>query len=501
MSESKALEGLEVIPVKRQCTQQGCSKRPNYGAFGSNEAERCKEHALADHVDVMNKRCTYSNCDRQPSYGTRGSGRAERCKEHAPSDYIDVKNRRCSESGCEKQPSYGYRESKRAKWCKKHAPTGCIDITTKRCSYLNCETIPTYGIRGSTKSERCKEHAPANYIDVKNRHCSYSNCDKRPSYGTRESRIAERCKKHAPDDYVNVVSKLCSHTNCEKHPCYGDRKIKRAERCKEHALANFINVKNKSCSYSNCDKQPSYGTRGSAKAERCKEHAPDDFIDVVHKLCTHPNCEKRPSYGIPSYLSEYCAKHKKPGMVAHPTKYKDGYVECSFCLVKIHYSQNYCKGCQSYITEGKTTKRLQKEHEIKGLLEENKIEFTHDSIVKGGCSKRRPDFILRRSWGNIIIEVDEHQHNRKNYSCECEISRMKEIYFDIGEPNLLFIRYNPDSYKTSSGSSFIKRRRHEYLIKTINEIESFSGLGVSYLFYDLFTHHYIEVIDPYENVY
>ena len=147
-----------------------------------------------------------------------------------------------------------------------------------------------------------------------------------------------------------------------------------------------------------------------------------------------------------------------------------------------------------------------KELEIKALLEENFDSdiFNHDRTVTGGCSRKRPDFLLTTTWGNIVLEVDEFQHKRKTYPCECEISRMKEIYFDCGVENLLFIRYNPDSYKTTTCEKpMIKRKRQELLIKIINQqlkTKEVENLGVMYLFYDYFSIDAIEIehIDPYK---
>lgn len=115
---------------------------------------------------------------------------------------------------------------------------------------------------------------------------------------------------------------------------------------------------------------------------------------------------------------------------------------------------------------------------------------------------KRPDFIITTNWGTVILEIDEHQHNRKNYPCECEVSRMKMLYFDVGVKNLLFIRYNPDAYINIPGQkNYTLKERQEYLIKYINEYlttKSHENLGVVYLFYDGFINPpEIENIDPY----
>jgi hypothetical protein len=76
---------------------------------------------------------------------------------------------------------------------------------------------------------------------------------------------------------------------------------------------------------------------------------------------------------------------------------------------------------------------------------------------------------------------------------------MKQIYFDVGVENLLFIRYNPDSYKTMDNQKpWKKPKRHDFLLKYLNEQQNHVNLGVVYLFYDGFINPpEIDLIDPY----
>jgi hypothetical protein len=130
----------------------------------------------------------------------------------------------------------------------------------------------------------------------------------------------------------------------------------------------------------------------------------------------------------------------------------------------------------------------EKEIKMKNFLNEMEIKYVHDQIVEQGCSKKRPDFQIKTYWGTIILEVDEHQHNRKTYSCECEITRMKQIYYDVGEEKMIFIRFNPDTYKSETKKLSINQR-YEYMEKfiqeKINQIPQYN-LSVIYLFYDFF---------------
>ena len=315
------------------------------------------------------------------------------------------------------------------------------------------------------------------------------HCGKYASFGKKGGN-AEYCKEHALVGYEDVKNKRCIHSNCNTIPVYGKIGSKNAEYCKEHALVGYEDVKHKRCIHSNCSKQPVYGKIGSKNAEYCKEHALVGYEDVKHKRCIHSNCNTRPSFNLPGFAPEYCSRHKKTRMVIHPLKKeKEKDIACKFCEHSIHYNEEFCSSCKKYIELGVTVKRKNKELNIKYLLENNNIEFKNDMIVADGCSKKRPDFLIPTIHGHIVLEVDENQHKHgTDYSCEC--TRMKQIYQDVGEQNMTFIRYNPDNYRTISKKDLIPPlKREEFLIKYIRSLEEngFSALSVTYLFYDGFS--------------
>lgn len=123
------------------------------------------------------------------------------------------------------------------------------------------------------------------------------------------------------------------------------------------------------------------------------------------------------------------------------------------------------------------------------MLSANNIKTTHQDEVVGDCSKKRPDYVIDNGKFQIVVEVDEHQHN--SYPCDCEIGRMLMIHQDIGMTTI-FIRYNPDNYKvngkTIKGSSTNPKREVVLVdtIKRLMEMEFNDGLYVSYLYYDKF---------------
>lgn len=120
----------------------------------------------------------------------------------------------------------------------------------------------------------------------------------------------------------------------------------------------------------------------------------------------------------------------------------------------------------------------------------------YNNTVAGGCSARRPDFLIDLITHSIIIECDEDQHF--NYSCENK--RMMEIFQDLGNRPLVVIRFNPDSYLNNEGqiqdgcfksphNKIIKKEWYRRLDELFTQINYFlvnipeKEMSLEYLFY------------------
>jgi hypothetical protein len=68
-----------------------------------------------------------------------------------------------------------------------------------------------------------------------------------------------------------------------------------------------------------------------------------------------------------------------------------------------------------------------------------------DKRITGGCFKRRPDLLLELFNQIVIVEIDENSHT--GYECICENKRIMELSQDLEHKPIVFIRFNPDSYK------------------------------------------------------
>jgi hypothetical protein len=65
-----------------------------------------------------------------------------------------------------------------------------------------------------------------------------------------------------------------------------------------------------------------------------------------------------------------------------------------------------------------------------------------DRMIEDGCSKKRPDMKVDFGSHVLVIEVDENAH--KGYTCETK--RDTTLWQDVGERNIVFVRFNPDAY-------------------------------------------------------
>jgi hypothetical protein len=130
-----------------------------------------------------------------------------------------------------------------------------------------------------------------------------------------------------------------------------------------------------------------------------------------------------------------------------------------------------------------------KELVVKAWLDAAGIAYeSHDrTIERGACVLYRPDFRFDAGTHRVCLEVDEHQH--QSYACECEQTRMVNIAHAEGGMPLIFIRYNPDKYKTRTKRAMdpSHHARKDELLgclhHALNNLPS-SFCEAHYLFYD-----------------
>jgi hypothetical protein len=91
-----------------------------------------------------------------------------------------------------------------------------------------------------------------------------------------------------------------------------------------------------------------------------------------------------------------------------------------------------------------------KETHVKEALVNMKlpVNFINDKRISGGCSSRRPDFLVDLVLFTLIIECDENSHNR--YDTTCEIAKLNDTFTDLADRPIVLIRFNPDFFQSKS---------------------------------------------------
>jgi hypothetical protein len=161
-------------------------------------------------------------------------------------------------------------------------------------------------------------------------------------------------------------------------------------------------------------------------------------------------------------------------------------LSCGLQTRVAHLRTGLCWYCRPTTRRGNS-----KELAIKAVLEAQlgHIDFVHDRVTEPilvcACKRYRPDFWADLPTFVLIIEVDEHQH--ETYEASCELRRLVELLAAcMGKP-LVVIRYNPDAYKIQGEPQRTSpKKRQTSLIDRIRFYENNSPnkiLTVEYYFY------------------
>ena len=377
----------------------------------------------------MPKKCEL--CDRQPSFALPGE-RARFCGTHREVGMVDVKNKTCEL--CDAQASFAL-PGKRARFCGTHRDVGMVNVKGKKCEL--CNASPCFALPGE-RARFCGSHRAVGMVDVNHETCHL--CNAQASFAL-------------PGE--------------------------RARFCGSHREVGMVDVKNKTCEQ--CSERAYYGSPGRPVA-RCSEHKRDGDIKNSNKHCSDKSCREPAMYG--KTAAERCELHKlsdDANFVEHP---------CKSCNLTCRLSEKgLCSPCGEFAVV-----KLAKQREIKDVLAARLPEFPPDRYdqitpaLKRLGDRERPDFFWDRGSYCVVLENDEHGHNRNPEECEC--IRMVNICQAEQRPTYV-LRYNPDAYQPGDGRKFTKNRRHELLVRCLREVltsqPEVGPLAFKRLFFDGFT--------------
>jgi len=517
----------------KKCEFKDCKKHPVFNLEGEKVRRFCNEHKEVNMVNVKTKKCDFKGCKKIPTYNFEGQPNAHFCNEHKEVNMVNVKDKKCKFKGCKKIPVFNFEGELKAFFCKEHREANMIDVKHKTCEFKGCKTRPNFNIEGETIARFCNQHKEVNMVNVKDKTCEFKGCKTRPTYNFEGEVKALFCKEHREANMIDVKHKTCEFKGCKKQPSYNfEGEILRLF-CNEHKEVNMIDVKHKTCEFKGCKKIPVFNLEGEVKALFCNEHKEVNMVNIKNKTCIL--CKTRSSFGLPGTSETHCAKHKLSGMIRQPNKRCTSEEECKesathgikeplFCeehALQEHYNlcerkctnqecpypdrldilnkEGLCVTFCSLIKQDQMMKKYMKKKEmfIGNLLKKeiNQDLTYQDEVIDSSCSKVRPDFVYDCGSHIVIVEVDEHQH--KSYS-NCgsmkkekqlmENKRMFMIYQSFGGPNVVFIRYNPDTFRVKDKVvTLTDKKRYECLLLWVKHFlknKSEIPLEVKYLFYD-----------------
>ncbi len=506
------------------CEEEECPTTACYNIEGEPKGRFCNKHKEPGMLNVKDKRCEYPGCKVIPVFNYKGNKKGRFCVEHKLPDMISVK-RKCERKGCGVSPAFNFEGETIGRFCATHKLPKMINVVSRRCNFPGgCKRQPCFNFEGISLGIRCSLHREENMIDVKTKKCAYSGCRKLPNFNFRGKK-AKFCGDHKKPNMINVKNKKCEEPGCNKTPCFNFEGEIGGRFCSGHKLPKMVDVKSDTCEM--CYKRASFNTKGESWGRFCATHKEIGMVTVKHKICDHKGCKTHVCYGILFSSPTKCAKHRNANMIFKRYLYP----KCQHSFDELcpnrplyappditcpthcedHAPHNYiniveknCEGCGDpyYMPDNrkkceicrddKIQKKIEKARElrVKSVLETHKIPLkSYDQIPEGSCSQKRPDFVIDHAYFPIIIEVDEKQH--KSYPGVCDMTRMIQLHQDFGE-NIIFIRYNPDSYINRTGTlqkGFQQNpRREKRLISLVQQLLLLEALDYSlsayYLFYN-----------------
>lgn len=352
----------------------------------------------------------------------------------------------------------------------------CVDCKVKYASY-NFPNLPR---------RYCNKCQLPGMIDVAIRRCL--SCDKGATFITPNSLLY--CKDHKPQNASKIQkTRTCDVRDCLRTPVYSLSVDSVARACELHKLPG-MHSKKKECEFKNCDRTPIFGFP-THEAITCKQHRTIGQVRHSTRRCDMISCTHFATHGFNVGEHSKCSLHASEGMTDMFS------VKCKSCgMMSIVDGSGICESCDPSAFE---CKRLEKQNIVMEYIKNTTDYLTNpefaarvDRQVLSGCIKQRPDIYIDLGDRILIIEIDEHQH--RHMDVECERTRMFDIAQALGGIPVIFIRFNPDNYKSAHKMADMDTRLHLLICKMkdiqenwcpeVNVETSLSMAWCTYMFYD-----------------
>jgi hypothetical protein len=305
-------------------------------------------------------------------------------------------------------------------------------------------------------------------IDIAHIKCIKCNI-KRPNFNYINQHKALYCNGCKLPDMVDIKSAKCIKCNIIQASYNYPNKTKKLY-CNKCKLPDMVDIHNKNKKCTNCKLTIAvFNYSDQTNGLYCNNCKLPDMVNIKSKKCIICNLKHSNFNYINEKIALYCNSCKLPDMV--DIKHN----KCKLC--KLYRSDKkhkyYCTSCFHYTFPDNKLSRNHKSKENQIINDLNyKLNniIIQDKKIYDGCSRRRPDGLIKLSDYNIIIEIDENQH----YNYECENKRSMELFQDLGNSPLTLIRFNPDGYISKENKkikSLFGNTNIDGKLKIINQIE------------------------------
>lgn len=316
----------------------------------------------------------------------------------------------------------------------------------------------------------CKTHATSGMVCVK-KTCEIKNCPKSPYFNEFGQTQGRRCYDHKLDNMVNVTTKKCEV--CVNDPKYIPSETNPAPKipfakyggkfCIEHRK-DGMKTPHKRCEFADCDTFANFNIIGNPP-KYCYDHGKlilgDACVDVATKRCKHgkraAHCTELNCMG--SQICMMCCERQRNYRCKYtykPDPNKDDFKTttlCGTCYNKVKLGDLLIGKTPAQamkILKRKTFTKMKEAQVLKSIIEAFFDKTWNEQSYVPTCdmklTKQRYFTDLELDIGalyKLIFENDEHQHKR----IACEMQRMNNIIAANNGRHLVFVRFNPDSYK------------------------------------------------------
>lgn len=414
----------------RLCVVEGCSAYASYNYQGEKR-KYCFQHKKPQMVYQCRYKCQHDGCQKYPIYNVIGAS-PKYCSLHKTEDMVNVKDKRCEEPNCSSYALFNY-EGKHRLYCSLHKKEGMVLLKkNKQCIFQECVSIPLYNFVGETQAMYCSNHKETGMINVLCKRCMFEGCFTKPCFNFKGETTGVFCSKHKQDGMVNVKC-CCQHDDCSKQAYFNFQGETTGMYCSQHKQFGMVNVRKTICLYDGCPLEANFNFQGETKGMYCSQHKSNEMVNVCHKMC-----KLCPTYANPKYRG-YCLR----------------------CFI-------YTYPNEPIIKNYKVKEQLVND----ALINHFPNEFIYNKRVQGGCSNRVPDWFFDCLTHCVFVECDENQHN--NYLCENK--RIMELFIDVGNRPVVFIRFNPDKYTDKNGTSIPSSFKYHksFQVPIIRDVDEWS---------------------------